>query len=225
MEFYVYETRQLIKAKHRPLVFITSNNEKELPDAFLRRCFFHYIKFPDKDTMEQIVKVHYPTLKQELLATALQRSSFEPRQVQLPLQPLTRLLDHAQRLMAHLSMLRMMQLREGSELQRAQAQAAVQAAQKTLDTLLTPGQRPPGNSEVETQVEAAALDAGLDLLPEKPLSEDVLPWMNRRLQVALRDAARVASSAREALGELRRPPAPRKPNQPLADEGQFVSFN
>ena len=60
MEFYVYETRELIKATHRPLVFITSNNEKELPDAFLRRCFFHYIKFPDADTMQRIVDVHFP---------------------------------------------------------------------------------------------------------------------------------------------------------------------
>jgi len=71
MEFYVYETRELVKAKHRPLVFITSNNEKELPDAFLRRCFFHYIKFPDADTMHRIVDVHYPNLKKELLACAL----------------------------------------------------------------------------------------------------------------------------------------------------------
>jgi MoxR-like ATPase len=71
MEFYVYETRELIKAKHRPLVFITSNNEKELPDAFLRRCFFHYIKFPDADTMRAIVDVHFPGLKKELLAAAL----------------------------------------------------------------------------------------------------------------------------------------------------------
>ena len=71
MEFYVYETRQLIKAKHRPLVFITSNNEKELPDAFLRRCFFHYIKFPEADTMQAIVDVHFPGLKKELLAAAL----------------------------------------------------------------------------------------------------------------------------------------------------------
>ena len=71
MEFYVYETRELIKAKHRPLVFITSNNEKELPDAFLRRCFFHYIKFPDADTMRKIVDVHFPGLKQELLAAAM----------------------------------------------------------------------------------------------------------------------------------------------------------
>ena len=71
MEFYCYETRELIKAKHRPLVFITSNNEKELPDAFLRRCFFHYIKFPDAETMGRIVDVHFPNLKKELLAAAL----------------------------------------------------------------------------------------------------------------------------------------------------------
>ncbi len=71
MEFYCYETRQLIKAKNRPLVFITSNNEKELPDAFLRRCFFHYIKFPDADTMRQIVAVHFPNIKQELLSMAM----------------------------------------------------------------------------------------------------------------------------------------------------------
>ena len=72
MEFYCYETRELIRAKHRPLVFITSNNEKELPDAFLRRCFFHYIKFPDAQTMQAIVDVHFPGLKKELLAAALQ---------------------------------------------------------------------------------------------------------------------------------------------------------
>ena len=71
MEFYCYETRELIKAKNRPLVFITSNNEKELPDAFLRRCFFHYIKFPEPETMRQIVDVHFPTLKKDLLAVAL----------------------------------------------------------------------------------------------------------------------------------------------------------
>ncbi|MDP3654172.1 MAG: MoxR family ATPase [Rhodoferax sp.] len=71
MEFYCYETRQLVKAKHRPLVFITSNNEKELPDAFLRRCFFHYIKFPDAPTMQSIVDVHFPGLKKELLAAAM----------------------------------------------------------------------------------------------------------------------------------------------------------
>ena len=71
MEFYVYETRELVRAVHRPVVFITSNNEKELPDAFLRRCFFHYIKFPDADTMRAIVDVHFPGLKKELLATAM----------------------------------------------------------------------------------------------------------------------------------------------------------
>src|SRR5205809_2717305 len=80
MEFYVYETREMVVAKHRPLVIITSNNEKELPDAFLRRCFFHYIKFPDKDTMQQIVEVHYPGLKKELLAQALQ-TFYEVRDV------------------------------------------------------------------------------------------------------------------------------------------------
>ncbi len=72
MEFYVYETREIVRAIQRPLVIITSNNEKELPDAFLRRCFFHYIRFPDKITMEQIVAVHFPNLKQELLMQALQ---------------------------------------------------------------------------------------------------------------------------------------------------------
>jgi len=71
MEFYVYETRELVKARHRPLVFITSNNEKELPDAFLRRCFFHYIRFPDRDTMRDIVAVHFPELKQDVLRAAL----------------------------------------------------------------------------------------------------------------------------------------------------------
>ncbi len=72
MEFYVYETRELIRAKHRPLVIITSNNEKELPDAFLRRCFFHYIAFPNAETMRNIVAVHHPNLQAELLAAALQ---------------------------------------------------------------------------------------------------------------------------------------------------------
>ena len=71
MEFYVYETREMVVARHRPLVIITSNNEKELPDAFLRRCFFHYIKFPEADTMQAIVDVHFPGLKKELLAAAL----------------------------------------------------------------------------------------------------------------------------------------------------------
>ena len=72
MEFYVYETKQLIKADHRPIIVITSNNEKELPDAFLRRCFFHYIKFPDHKTMEKIINVHYPDLKKKLLKAALE---------------------------------------------------------------------------------------------------------------------------------------------------------
>ncbi len=71
MEFYVYETKQLIEAKNRPIIVITSNNEKELPDAFLRRCFFHYIKFPDKETMADIVNVHFPDLKKDLLSEAL----------------------------------------------------------------------------------------------------------------------------------------------------------
>lgn len=71
MEFFVYETRQVVESVHRPIVFITSNNEKELPDAFLRRCFFHYIRFPDRETMERIVAVHYPDLKRNLLSEAL----------------------------------------------------------------------------------------------------------------------------------------------------------
>ena len=71
MEFFVYETQRLIKAKHRPIIIITSNNEKELPDAFLRRCFFHYIKFPDHKTMHKIVDVHFPKLKKTLLKEAL----------------------------------------------------------------------------------------------------------------------------------------------------------
>src|SRR5215468_10588594 len=68
MEFHVYETKETVRARQRPIVFITSNNEKELPDAFLRRCFFHYIKFPDPETMQRIVDVHYPGIKKELLA-------------------------------------------------------------------------------------------------------------------------------------------------------------
>ncbi|MCY3687874.1 MAG: MoxR family ATPase [Gammaproteobacteria bacterium] len=72
MEFHVYETRQVIKARQRPIVVITSNNEKELPDAFLRRCFFHYIAFPDTVTMEKIVKVHYPGIKQKLVRQAME---------------------------------------------------------------------------------------------------------------------------------------------------------
>ncbi|MGH8167574.1 MAG: AAA family ATPase [Woeseiaceae bacterium] len=72
MEFFVYETKQLIKARYRPIIIITSNNEKELPDAFLRRCFFHYIRFPDKETMQKIVDVHFPGLKKNLLREALE---------------------------------------------------------------------------------------------------------------------------------------------------------
>jgi len=80
MEFYVYETQELVRAKHRPLVLITSNNEKELPDAFLRRCFFHYIRFPDHETMERIVRVHHPNIKKLLLREALE-AFFEVREV------------------------------------------------------------------------------------------------------------------------------------------------
>jgi len=80
MEFYVYETQKLVRARHRPTVIITSNNEKELPDAFLRRCFFHYIRFPDKETMERIVDVHYPGIKKSLLREALE-AFFEIREV------------------------------------------------------------------------------------------------------------------------------------------------
>ena len=80
MEFFVYETRELVRARHRPLVVITSNNEKEMPDAFLRRCFFHYIKFPDKETMAKIVDVHFPDLKKDLLAAAMD-SFFQMREM------------------------------------------------------------------------------------------------------------------------------------------------
>ena len=80
MEFFVYETGETIKATKRPLVIITSNNEKELPDAFLRRCFFHYISFPDADTMQQIVNVHYPSIKERLVKNAL-GSFYEVRDV------------------------------------------------------------------------------------------------------------------------------------------------
>jgi MoxR-like ATPase len=80
MEFHVYETKQVITAAQRPIIVITSNNEKELPDAFLRRCFFHYIRFPDRDTMTEIVNVHYPDLKKNLLREALE-AFFEIRDV------------------------------------------------------------------------------------------------------------------------------------------------
>ena len=80
MEFYVYETNETIKANKRPIVIITSNNEKELPEAFLRRCFFHYIQFPDIDTLKKIVNVHFPDIKKTLLDSALNRF-FEIREV------------------------------------------------------------------------------------------------------------------------------------------------
>ena len=80
MEFFVYETKKTIKAEHRPIIIITSNNEKELPDAFLRRCFFHYIRFPERDVMEDIVEVHYPGLKRNLVSEAL-NVFFEIREV------------------------------------------------------------------------------------------------------------------------------------------------
>ncbi|MBT8142721.1 MAG: MoxR family ATPase [Gammaproteobacteria bacterium] len=80
MEFYVYETQQVITPKHRPIIIITSNNEKELPDAFLRRCFFHYIRFPDHEVMQSIVDVHFPDIKKNLLKEALE-IFFEIRQV------------------------------------------------------------------------------------------------------------------------------------------------
>lgn len=80
MQFSVYETGETIEAKHRPIIIITSNNEKELPDAFLRRCFFHYINFPDKNTMQEIIKVHHPDLKKSMLNAALE-VFFEVREV------------------------------------------------------------------------------------------------------------------------------------------------
>ena len=79
MEFYCYELQETIRTKHRPIVVITSNNEKELPDAFLRRCLFHYIRFPDKDTMEEIVKVHYPNLDAKMIISAM-RLFYEVRE-------------------------------------------------------------------------------------------------------------------------------------------------
>lgn len=80
MEFHVYETNETIQARHRPIVVITSNNEKELPDAFLRRCFFHYIRFPDADTLARIVEVHYPGIRKTLLSAAL-AAFYDIRQV------------------------------------------------------------------------------------------------------------------------------------------------
>jgi MoxR-like ATPase len=114
MEFYVYETRQLVKAKHRPVVIITSNNEKELPDAFLRRCFFHYIKFPDKETMQKIVDVHFPNIKKELLAAAME-SFFQMRELPgLKKKPSTsELLDWLKLLMAEDIPLEVLQSKDG----------------------------------------------------------------------------------------------------------------
>ena len=80
MEFFVYETSETIKARHRPIIIITSNNEKELPDAFLRRCFFHFINFPDKETMKEIIAVHYPKIKKSLVQEALE-VFFELREI------------------------------------------------------------------------------------------------------------------------------------------------
>src|SRR5476651_93245 len=82
MEFFVYETGETVKARRRPLMIITSNNEKELPDAFLRRCFFHYIRFPDTDTMRAIIDVHFPGIKQRLVAEAL-KIFYDVRDVQI----------------------------------------------------------------------------------------------------------------------------------------------
>ena len=80
MEFFVYETKKLIKANNKPIIIITSNNEKELPDAFLRRCFFHYIAFPDKETMLEIISVHFPKIKKKLINEALE-CFFELREI------------------------------------------------------------------------------------------------------------------------------------------------
>ena len=101
MEFYVHETRELVRARHRPLIIITSNNEKELPDAFLRRCFFHYIRFPDRDTMARIVDVHYPGMRDELVREAME-AFFDLREVPgLKKKPTTsELLDWLKLLMA-----------------------------------------------------------------------------------------------------------------------------
>ncbi len=100
MEFYVYETKQLVKAKKRPVIIITSNNEKDLPDAFLRRCFFHYIRFPDRETMKKIVDVHFPGVKKALLQEALE-VFFDIREIRLKKKPSTsELLDWLKLLLA-----------------------------------------------------------------------------------------------------------------------------
>ncbi|MDD0815495.1 FUSC family membrane protein [Curvibacter sp. HBC28] len=137
------------------------------------------------------------------LAAGLQRSSYEPRQVQLPWVPLTALLDHGQRLMAHLSMLRLMRLRDGPEMHQAEALTALGQAQQSLQDLLDPASQGAGEAEIE----ARALDTKQTLLPSEPPTDKVLPWLHRRLQVTQLDAARTAAAARAALAELKRPPA------------------
>lgn len=113
MEFHVYETGETIKAKQRPIILITSNNEKELPDAFLRRCFFHYINFPDKETMQKIVDVHYPGIQQKLVSEALE-VFFDLREVRgLKKKPSTsELIDWLKLLMADQMSLEMLQERD-----------------------------------------------------------------------------------------------------------------
>lgn len=136
-----------------------------------------------------------------VLAAALQRSSFEPRGVQLPLGPLTALLDHGQRLMAHLSMLRLMRLREGPEMAQAEALNALAQANQTLQALLDPQ----STGALEAVIEANALAHKQQMLPSEPPTDNALPWLHRRLQVTQLDAARTAASARAALQALREP--------------------
>ena len=116
MEFHVYETGETIKAKQRPIILITSNNEKELPDAFLRRCFFHYINFPDKETMQKIVDVHYPGIQQKLVSEALE-VFFDLREVRgLKKKPSTsELIDWLKLLMADQMSLEMLQERDAAK--------------------------------------------------------------------------------------------------------------
>lgn len=116
MEFHVYETGETIKAKQRPIILITSNNEKELPDAFLRRCFFHYINFPDKETMQKIVDVHYPGIQQKLVSEALE-VFFDLREVRgLKKKPSTsELIDWLKLLMADQMSLEILQERDAAK--------------------------------------------------------------------------------------------------------------
>ena len=113
MEFHVYETGETIRAKQRPIILITSNNEKELPDAFLRRCFFHYINFPDKETMQRIIDVHYPDIQQKLVSEALE-VFFDLREVRgLKKKPSTsELIDWLKLLMADQMSLELLQERD-----------------------------------------------------------------------------------------------------------------